>query len=128
MKRKLIDVVMQGFYGNRTYTEISDDRLDAVLQGCLSDCISMRLPPDRTVIRLPGSECVLVYNKYQEEERLERIQEAARDGYVVKPLAAIPHLGLEIYSRCFACRVDAAGNLQDIQPEDELTVFQYLAP
>ena len=85
---------------------------------------------NRTVIHLPGSDkLVLVYNEYQEEERL-KVKECAlrEDNYVIKPLAAIPELNLEIYSRCIVCRMNAEGVFESVCENDYEICGRYLAP
>ena len=49
------------------------------------------------------------------------------DGYVVKPLAIIPELDLEIYSRPIACRMSEDGKLLSLQDEDYEVLFKYFA-
>ena len=102
MKNELICIISQAFYGNRTGTEIRRENIDRFILGYQTDDFDVTEAIDRTVIHLPGSNnLVLVYNKYQEEERLKVKERALReDNYIVKPLASIPELNLDIYSRC----------------------------
>lgn len=128
MKGENISVVMQAFYGNRTYTELSEDTIDYMLQGVLDKKIGLDFEVDRTIIAIPDSKCVLVYNKHQEADQLKQNEKwEQRDGYIAKPLATIPELGVEIYSRCFVCRMDEAGKLESIQDEDAVVIFKYLS-
>ena len=132
MKNKrndMIAIIAQAFYGNRTGTKVRVDELDRFILGYLDGHITVSEPIDRTIIQIPGTDnVVLIYNKHQETERLEDKQRYyEEDGYVLKPLAAIPELGLEIYSRCIACRMDKEGKLQSLQPEDYEMLMQYLA-
>ena len=124
-----ISIIAQAFYGNRTGTEIRVESMDRFILGYQTDDISITEPIDRTVICLPGSDSlVLVYNKYKEEERRARKEEAwVKDQYVIKPLASIPEMGLEIYSRCIACRMTASGEFQSIEDEDLDILGKYLA-
>ena len=124
MKNKTIGIIIQAFYGNRTYTETKEEDIDYIVLGYLDKSkISPKEKFDRTIIRIPNSKCVLLYNKYQEETYLSR-----RDpDYTPKPLATIPELNLSIYSRCFICRIDDNGNLESIQPEDNDIISKYLA-
>lgn len=132
MKKELIGVVMQAFYGNRTYVKVDEEDIDAMLQGYIgSDWkkFGLRDDIDRTIVKLPGFDCVLVYNRHQEARELKEKERYFReDGYVMKPLAVVPELGLEIYSRCFLCRVDGAGCLISVQDEDAEAMRKYLAP
>ena len=119
---------MQAFYGNRTYTDLREDTIDYMLQGVLDKKFGLDYEADRTTIVIPDSKCVLVYNKYQEADQLKQNEEwKQRDGYIAKPLATVPELGVEIYSRCFICRMSDAGKLESIQDEDAAVVSKYLA-
>ena len=119
---------MQAFYGNRTYTDLREDTIDYMLQGVLDKKFGLDYEADRTTIVIPDSKCVLVYNKYQEADQLKQNEEwKQRDGYIAKPLATVPELGVEIYSRCFICRMSDAGKLESIQDEDAAVVYKYLA-
>ena len=72
MKNELICIISQAFYGNRTGTEIRRENIDRFILGYQTDDFDVTEAIDRTVIHLPGSNnLVLVYNKYQEEERLK---------------------------------------------------------
>ncbi len=106
----------QAFYGNRTGTEIRRENIDRFILGYQTDDFDVTEAIDRTVIHLPGSDnLVLVYNKYQEEERLKVKERAFReDNYVIKPLAAILELDIEIYSRCIVCRMNADGVFESL--------------
>ena len=120
MKNELICIISQAFYGNRTGTEIRRENIDRFILGYQTDDVDVTEAIDRTVIHLPGSDnLVLVYNKYQEEERLKVKERALReDNYVIKPLAAIPELNLEIYSRCIVCRMNADGVFESLAEGD----------
>ena len=129
MKKENIGVVMQAFYGNRTYTDLREDTIDYMLQGVLDKKFGLDYEVDRTIIAIPDSKCVLVYNKHQEVDQLKQNEEwKQRDAYIAKPLATVPELGVEIYSRCFICRMSDAGILESIQDEDAVVVSKYLAP
>ena len=130
MKNELICIISQAFYGNRTGTEIRRENIDRFILGYQTDDVDVTEAIDRTVIHLPGSDnLVLVYNKYQEEERLKVKERALReDNYVIKPLAAIPELNLEIYSRCIVCRMNADGVFESVCESDYEIWGRYLAP
>lgn len=129
MKNELICIISQAFYGNRTGTEIRRENIDRFILGYQTDDVDVTEAIDRTVIHLPGSDnLVLVYNKYQEEERLKVKERALReDNYVIKPLAAIPELNLEIYSRCIVCRMNADGVFESLAEGDFEKWDRYLA-
>lgn len=129
MKNELICIISQAFYGNRTGTEIRRENIDRFILGYQTDDVDVTEAIDRTVIHLPGSDnLVLVYNKYQEEERLKVKERALReDNYVIKTLAAIPELNLEIYSRCIVCRMNADGVFESLAEGDFEIWDRYLA-
>ena len=129
MQNELIYIISQAFYGNRTGAEIRRENIDRFILGYQTDDFDMTEAINRTVIHLPGSDnLVLVYNKYQEEDRLKVKERALReDNYVIKPLAAIPELNLEIYSRCIVCRMNADGVFGSLAEGDFEIWDRYLA-
>lgn len=129
MKNNVINIISQAYYGNRTGTSIRPEAIDRFILGYQTDDLPVTEPIDRTVIALPGSDrVVLIYNKYQEEESLEYKKEAfERDNYVMKPLASIPELSLELYSRCIVCRMSPAGEIENLENEDFEIWSRYLA-
>lgn len=120
MENEFISIIAQAFYGNRTGTDIRREDIDRFILGYQSDDLAVTEPIDRTIIHLPGSDnLVLIYNKYQEEDRLEVKERALReDNYVIKPLATIPQMGLEVYSRCIVCRMNTDGVLENLGEGD----------
>ena len=90
----------------------------------------MTEPVDRTIVHLSGSDTlVLIYNKHREEERLEVKERAFREeNYILKPLASIPEMNLDIYSRCIVCRMNAEGVFESVCESDYEIWGRYLAP
>ena len=130
MKKELISIIVQGWYGNRTGTEINKEKVDTFIRSGGTDSTLLRGEEDgRTVVRIPDSEqIVLVYNKYSEERRLKDKERYYREeGYVLKPLAAIPEMGVEIYSRCIVCRMNENGEFFSLQGNDWEKFGKYLA-
>ena len=134
-KNDQITILIQQFYGNRTVTFINPDEFDAIMLGCLDKKLFEerhdREKIDRTIIRVPDTDnVVLVYNKYQEEERLKElqhfIQEVYKNRYRFNPSAVIPEMGIVLYSRCIACRINEDGALISLEKEDVSKVVQYL--
>ena len=134
-KNDQIAILIQQFYGNRTMTFINPDEFDAIMLGCLDkkwfEERHDREKIDRTIIRVPDTEnVVLVYNKYQEEERLKElqhfIQEVYKNRYRFNPSAVIPEMGIVLFSRCIACRINEDGALISLEKEDYPKVVQYL--
>lgn len=128
-------ILIQHFYGNRTVTFISPDDIDAIMLGNLDTKLfektRNREKIDRTIIRIPDTEnLVLVYNKYQEEECLKKLQQFIQDINKCKhrfnPSAVIPEMGIVLYSRCIVCRIDEDGALVSLEQEDCPKVVKYL--
>lgn len=114
--KKPIRILAQAFYGNRTATDIYPEEIDSFILGYLDGKIRDNDLIDRSIINIPESDIVIVYNKYQEERK------SAIDG--AKPLAIIPEK-MNIYSRCIACRIDENGEFIDLKPEDTDVVEKY---
>ena len=87
----LISILTQAFYGNRTGTEIHRNSVDRLILRYQNDSLPIHESIDRTIIRVPDTEeLVIIYNKYQEEKSLQEKEDWFRkDGYVAKPLAVI---------------------------------------
>ena len=128
-KGRVIGIMTQAFYGNRTLTEVYEKNLDRFILGYLDDSFKVSSPIDRTIVRIPHTEnLVIIYNKYQEEETLQYKEKYyLEDNYVLKPLAIIPELNLELYSRCIVCRMNEQGELESLQDDDYKKFIQYLA-
>lgn len=88
----------------------------------------MGKPVDRTVIHLPESDdLVLIYNDHQETEWLEKKERAFKeDKYIIKPLATIPEMNLEVYSRCIVCRMTVDGECESLRDGDHEIWGRYL--
>jgi hypothetical protein len=128
MSNNLISIVTQAFYGNRTGTEIKAENVDRFILGSLDD-FPIDYPIDRTVVKLPNMDnIVLIYNKYKEEERRELKERVLKEeNYVLKPLAVIPEENIEIYSRCIVCRMSENGELESLREGDYEKFVKYLA-
>lgn len=119
-----IRIIAQAFYGNRTRTEINRKDVDRFILGYLDESVNMTEKVDKTIISVPNTDnIVIVYNKYQEEECLNR----KNNGHKAKPLAVIPENNIKIYSRCIACRINEDGELESLQSGDFGKVKKYLA-
>lgn len=125
----LLTIISQAFYGNRTMTEIRPEDMDRFVLGYLDSSLEISEPIDRTVVRIPGSDSlVLVYNRYQEEERLKEGEKLLREeNYEIKPLAVIPEINLTLYSRCIALRMNEDGSFASLQEGDSRILVKYLA-
>ncbi len=129
MNNNILNIVAQAFYGNRTGTDIKRENVDAFILGNMDGVIDKHEKVDRTIVSVPNVDnIVIVYNKYQEEERLQRKEELLNnEGYELKPLVVIPESDTEIYSRCIVCRVDENGELNSLQNGDYEKFVKYLA-
>ena len=121
-------ILAQAFYGNRTMTEIRPENMDRFILGHLDSSLEVRERIDRTIVHLPGSDhLVLVYNRYQEEKRLAEGERLLKDeNYKIKPLAVIPEIGLTLYSRCIALRLNEDGSFASLQDGDGRIQVKYL--
>jgi len=128
-KSKPIVIMTQAFYGNRTGTEVCAEDIDRFILGYLDHELTVTEPIDRTIIKIPNTnDLVIIYNKYQEENRLrDKEKYYLKNQYVLKPLAVIPEINLEIYSRCIVCRINEYGDLESLQEGDYQKFIHYLA-
>lgn len=126
--KELLRVVAQGFYGNRTETDIEVKNLDRFILGYIDDNIPVTEKIDRTIVKIPDTNnIVIVYNKYQEEERLKEKENLLKNkNYELKPLAVIPENNLKLYSRCIVCRMNEDGKFENLQHDDFEKFMKYL--
>lgn len=117
---KALRIMAQTFYGNRTETDIDVKNLDRFILGYIDSNIDVTEKIDRTIIKIPNSDIVIIYNKYQEEKQLGK-------EYENKPLVVIPEMNLKIYSRCVVCRMNENEELKDFETEDYEVIKKYLA-
>lgn len=129
MNKDLSSIVSQAFYGNRVSTEIKKENLDRFILGYVDSRIPVTEKLDRTIINIPNTNnIVLIYNKYQEEEKLKSKEELLKkENYKLKPLATIPESNVEIYSRCVVCRMNENGELESLQSGDYEKFVKYLS-
>ena len=114
MTNEKIFIIAQGFYGNRTATEINKNEVDIFLSGFLSqELFSGRDKTiDRKVVAVPGIDnIVIVYDQNQENENIQEYGEK----YIT---CTIPTIDFKLHSRCFACRIDDKGELQSLEKGD----------
>lgn len=120
---KSVFVIAQGFYGNRTGMNISAEELDGLLLGCLNNSLIDETLVDRSIIRIPETEnLVLIFNRYQEEQIVRD-----KEKYEIKPVAFIPEKNVELYSRCVGCRMNENGEIESLQNEDIDKIMNCLA-
>lgn len=127
--KDFLEIMTQAFYGNRVVTEIYEEEIDGFILGNVDGSIGTKDKIDRTIINIPNTDnLVIIYNKYQEEERLKNKEEYFKeDGYVLKPLASIPELELDIYSRCIALKMDEEGKFESLKGENAKKILKYFA-
>ena len=93
---------------------------------------------DRRIIKVPGSDnVVIVYDQNQEDEymNVKFPRMLAEDGskYFENTgheltrwvSCSIPEIGVELHSRCFACRIDENGELQSLEDGDGDAFVKY---
>lgn len=129
MNNNIISIVSQAFYGNRTGTEIKVENMDNFILGNLDNKTEAWQKIDRTIVKIPNLDnIVLVYNKYQEENRLKYKDKVMNEeGYEIKPVATIPEINMEIYSRCIACRINENEEFESLHDGDYEKIEKYLA-
>ena len=127
--KKILYVIAQAFYGNRTLTETCEENMDRFILGYLDSSMPIEYKIDRTIVHLPCAEnLVLVYNKYQEEREIERKDRLLKEKNIrLKPLAVIPELDLTLYSCCIVCRMNENGEFESLEGEDCSLFMNYLA-
>lgn len=127
-KEKMLTIMIQAFYGNRNLTRVRESGFDQLILGIPAPEFYQEKGIDRTIIPLEGTDhLVLVYNRYQEEERLKKKEKLLEEeNYVLKPLAYVPERDLYVYSRCAVCRIDENGELDSLQKEDLQDCIRYL--
>lgn len=118
---KLIMVETQKFYGNRVITEINPKHFDHLMLGITDYNEPIREQINRTIIRLPeDDELVVIYNQNREDKILNNMEK-----YSNIPTCVIKSKGIKLYSRCIACRIDFEGKLRSIEPEDVEIINKY---
>ena len=129
IKSESLTIIAQAFYGNRTITYIKPESMDRFILGYMTDDVEVTEPIDRTIVRIPGSDClVLVYSKYKEEKSLgERERLLKEENYERKPLAVIPELDLKLYSRCIGLRMNEDGSFASLERGDDIIICKYLS-
>lgn len=128
-RKEMIEIVTQAFYGNRVVTEVNKNNVDSFIIGSMDNNIPLYKNIDRTIINLPNEDnIVIIYNKHEEERWLKNKEEALKEkNRILKPLAIIPELNIELYSRCIACRIDENGELASIENGDYEKIIKYFA-
>ena len=141
-REDLIDVIAQQFYGNCTYTSIRRTDVDFFLKGIISSELfcSEDVAVDRRVVRIPGFDnLAIVYDQIQEDryvqvefpallaQKGEHYRQRWGEELPMQVSCKIPQIGFEIHTRCFACRVDEAGNFQSLRPEDSTPLIMCFA-
>ena len=135
MKEDFIYIITQCFYGNRTGTEIKRNDAKRFIRGWqISVPDSFISDVELRTIPVPGDEnIVIVYDQTQENEYLhsdlarlaeERLKEFGEyPHYYIT--CSIPELGVELHTRCFACRIDGNGVFQSLEDGDEDKFIDY---
>ena len=124
-----INIIAQGFYGNRTGTSVKKDNIDRFILGYIDEDMRVTEKIDRTIIPVSNTNnIVIVYNKYQEEDAIAYKEEVFnKEGYVLKPTVIISENNVELYSRCIVCRINDDGELESLHDGDYRKFVEYLA-
>ena len=138
-KKNLIDVIAQHFYGNRTGTTIRRDEVDRFILGYLDESLTINKPIDRTIVKVPDTDNIVVIYNQLEEDRYINVdfpRYYAEDGEYyretwgeeLKPHVSceIPEINFKIHTRCIVCRIDENGVLQSLEDGDGEKFINYL--
>lgn len=134
-KDDLIFIITQCFYGNRTGTEIRRDDVKSFIRGNLSprpgdDFSDVELK----TIPVPGDEnIVIVYDQTQENEYInvefpeyaEEYRQKYGEELRMQVSCSVPELGMELHTRCFACRMDGNGVFRSLEDGDDEKFIDY---
>ena len=134
-RKDCISIITQCYYGNRTGTEIRRDNVKSFIRGCLApELFDDSGDVELKTIPVPGDEnIVIVYDLTRENEKLNSDQaqsaEEHRKEFGSYPryyvTCSIPELGVELHTRCFACRIDRDGVFQSLEDGDEEKFIDY---
>ena len=117
MENTSIRVMAQAFYGNRVLTDVKTENIDNLILGHLDFSTPSRHKVDRTIVRVPETDnVVIIYNKYQEERNLK---------HNILETMVMPEENLILHSRCIACRINENDELISLKPEDVEIVNKY---
>ena len=110
---KTVTICTQAFYGNRTCTFIRPEKFNEFIT-------QSRYADGMRIIRLPDAPHIaFIYNIHGEADALLNKEKYFKeDGYVMKPLATVRELGLEIFSRVIVSRINCDGSFVDLEDED----------
>ena len=139
-KENTIQIVAQGFYGNRVALEINRENINSFLYGVVPPEILPNADEivDRRIIRVPDTDnIVIVYDQNKEDkyvnETFPRYYKRDAEAYkqrTSKELTMyisceIPENDLTLHTRCFACRIDENGELQSLENGDGEKFIEY---
>lgn len=118
MKDNLFNVIAQCFYGNRVETELTEKDIDMFILGVMDKIAYTGEKIDRTIIKLPNADNLyIIYNKYSEEEEANYVDRQAT--------VIIKELGLTLYSRAIACRINDNGEFTWLEDGDYEKIIEY---
>lgn len=141
-KKKYINVIAQQFYGNRTTTYICTEDIDFFLRGSLNTQLALEEDNivNRKFIRIPNTESlVIVYDQNQEEKYIniefpriyaqegKKYRERWGEELKMHISCEIPEMGVQLHTRCFACRMNATGVFEDVHPGDYNIIINYFS-
>mgnify|MGYP007079209787 CR=1 FL=1 len=111
-KKEVPMVLAMGYYGNKTMTDAS---VDEIISGfCASFIKEHGIKVNKEYIKLPDSECYVVYDPTKEKKPNEKL------------VCEISEYDIKIYSRCVFCRLDENGNTKSLLDEDFEIINKYI--
>ena len=121
--KETISIVTQCFYGNRTSSVIRREDVKYFIRGWQSrDSFADDDVRDVELMTIPvpsDENIVIVYDQTKETRKLNSDYS---HNYIT---CSIPELGVELHSRCFACRIDENGVFQSLRDGDEAKFIDY---
>ena len=135
-----IKIIAQGFYGNRTATEIKRKDINFFLKGILSPEIfpNEDKKVDRKMVRVPNTDnIVIVYDQNEENECINeafpkayernavKYKERTGKDFTMYVTCKIPEINFKIHTRCFACRIGEDGELYSLENGDSAKFIEY---
>ena len=137
-QEQCLDIIAQQFYGNCTYTTIRKENIDFFLKGIMNPELFQgeAVAVERRIVRMPKFQnLAIVYDQIQEDKYVqeeypalvaqkgEHYRQRWGEEIPMQVSCSIPEISLTIHTRCFACRIDEAGNLQSLRAEDSTPVI-----
>lgn len=134
MREVYISVITQCCLGSRAKVQITRDDVKRFISNILAPVPdSVFSDMELRTITVPGDKnIVIVYDKTREDEYLNGTLPEYYDDYRRRPgvelpkeTCSIPEIGVELHTRCLACRIDENGVFQSLEDGDEEKFIDY---